>query len=101
MTKHLINVLIGKRLKAARNTAGLDLRSKVFTRQELGDKMGVGRIQVAYYEQGVTPISIVRLVDICNIFKLPIDYFVHDLVEHFGENSPLTLPKTKEEKRHD
>lgn len=85
-TPHHVNVLIGKRLKAARNMAEL-------SQAELANKMEASESQIAKYEQGLTPISIVRLVEICNIFQLPVGYFVHDLVKHSGENSPLTLPE--------
>ena len=79
----LVN-LFGKRLKELRKEAG-------YTQQQLGDMLNLTKVSICSYENGTRMASIETLIDICNLFKVDLDfligtdnYVVSDSSENYG-----------------
>lgn len=63
-----IDIYVGGRVKSRRLILGL-------SQEELAKSIGLTFQQVQKYERGTNRISVSRLVDICKILKVPVDYF--------------------------
>jgi transcriptional regulator with XRE-family HTH domain len=68
-TQVSVNKIIGLRLKMRRNNLGI-------TQSDLGNKLGVTFQQIQKYEKGQSNISIHKLLQISEILKIPVDYFL-------------------------
>lgn len=62
-------ILFSKRLKELRKEAGL-------TQQQLGDKLNVTKGSICSYENGTRMASIDILIQMCNIFRVDLDYLI-------------------------
>ncbi len=62
-------ILFGKRLKKLRTDANM-------TQQQLGDALNVTKVCICNYESGNRIPSIEILGDICNIFKVDMNYLI-------------------------
>lgn len=83
-----IDVLIGRRLRAARQLKGL-------SQEALGEKVGVTFQQVQKYERGANRIAGSRLWSLAQTLDLPITYFFPNEDDHeFDEMLALiSLPR--------
>ena len=61
--------LFSKRIKELRKAAGL-------TQQQLGDKLNVTKGSICSYENGTRMASIEILIEMCNIFRVDLDYLI-------------------------
>jgi len=61
--------LFGKRLKDLRKEAGL-------TQQQLGNELNLTKVSICSYEKGTRMASIETLTDICNLFKVDLDFLI-------------------------
>lgn len=66
-----VDIYIGAKVKARRLVMGL-------SQTDLADAIGLTFQQIQKYERGVNRISVSRLVDICKVLKVHIDYFFDD-----------------------
>lgn len=81
--------LFGKRLKELRKEAGL-------TQQELGDKLNLTKVSICSYEKGSRMASIETLTDICNLFKVDLDFLIGTdsyVVSESNENYGVRMAK--------
>ena len=62
-------ILFSKRIKELRKEAGL-------TQQQLGDKLNVTKGSICSYENGTRMASIDILIQMCNIFRVDLDYLI-------------------------
>ncbi len=84
-------ILFGKRLKKLRTDAQL-------TQQELGNIINVTKVSICNYESGNRMPSIETLVDICNLFKVDLDYLIGtDLYAVSDNDSNYGLRMAKDE----
>ncbi len=60
--------MFGERLEQARRLSGL-------SQQKLADLLGINKMTISKYENGVLPISSERLLEVCNVLGIGIDYF--------------------------
>lgn len=63
-----VDIYVGSKVKARRLILGL-------SQEELANAIGLTFQQVQKYERGTNRISVSRLVDICKVLKVQIDYF--------------------------
>ena len=63
-----VDVYVGAKVKSRRLILGL-------SQEELAKSIGLTFQQVQKYERGTNRISVSRLVDICKVLKVQIDYF--------------------------
>lgn len=61
--------IIGQRIKDMRKTYNM-------TQQELGEKLNVTKVSICCYEKGTRSPSLDTLIDLSNLFKVNLDYFV-------------------------
>lgn len=76
-----INKHVGTKLRQKRTLLGL-------SQEGLGKILNITFQQVQKYESGITKISVVRLLDICDIFKVPLSYFFEGFVTEDGKKVP-------------
>lgn len=63
-----VDIYVGSKVKSRRLILGL-------SQEELAKAIGLTFQQVQKYERGTNRISVSRLVDICKVLKVPVDYF--------------------------
>lgn len=63
-----VDIYVGSKVKARRLILGL-------SQEELASAIGLTFQQVQKYERGTNRISVSRLVDICRVLKVSVDYF--------------------------
>ena len=63
-----VDIYVGSKVKSRRLILGL-------SQEELAKSIGLTFQQVQKYERGTNRISVSRLVDICKVLKVQIDYF--------------------------
>lgn len=63
-----VDIYVGGKVKSRRLLLGL-------SQEELANAIGLTFQQVQKYERGTNRISVSRLVDICRVLKVSIDYF--------------------------
>lgn len=61
---------IGRRIRQARETAGL-------TQEELGRRLGISGVAVGHYERAARAVGIAELERIAEILRRPIAWFLH------------------------
>lgn len=76
-----VDIYVGAKVKSRRLILGL-------SQEELAKAIGLTFQQVQKYERGTNRISVSRLVDICKVLKVQIDYF-------FDGNSPAGKPGSR------
>lgn len=74
ITKNQQNKIIGQRLRSVREGAGV-------TQKRLASTLGVSIQQIYKYEDGRNSIGIYNLMNISQIFNIPISYFLEHEVE--------------------
>ena len=100
-----INKAIGKKIKEARSnrviyitvpevpfiTSGHTIKKqKPCTQTEQSKAIGVTFQQIQKYEKGTNGLSIIRLLQISNFFKEPLEYFTSDATELYDGTSWIT-----------
>ena len=98
-----LNQAIGKKIKEARSnrviyitvpevpfiTSGHTIKKqKPCTQTELSKAIGVTFQQIQKYEKGTNGLSIIRLLQISNFFKEPLEYFTSGATELLGQHNP-------------
>ena len=68
MTKHSIDILVGRRIRAARLL-------REMSQEDLASKVGVTFQQIQKYEKAENRISASRLFDLAHALKLPMEHF--------------------------
>ncbi len=68
-----INLQIGAKIKSLRKTSGI-------TQIDLANSMGLSYQQIQKYENGKTKITIERLKQFADIFRIPLETFIKDNV---------------------
>ena len=71
----ILNKEIGKKIREARNVKPL------VTQTKLGKAIGVTFQQVQKYESGHNGLSSIKLLEVCNFFNKPLEYFTSDATE--------------------
>ncbi|MCC8122733.1 MAG: helix-turn-helix domain-containing protein [Oscillospiraceae bacterium] len=69
--KKMVNVEIGKRIKLARDNAGL-------TQERFSELVGMGTKSISAIERGVVGVSIPALQRICKVLSISSDYILLD-----------------------
>lgn len=83
--------LIGKRIKELRKLNNL-------TQEELGKQLNVTKVSVCCYENGTRTPSLDTLIDLSNIFRTSLDYFVgNDTFVVSDNNEEYGINMAKEE----
>ncbi|EPX82774.1 putative transcriptional regulator [Rubellimicrobium thermophilum DSM 16684] len=72
MTKHPVDVHVGKRIRHRRWTIGV-------TQQQLADRVGIKFQQIQKYETGMNRVSASRLWDIAHALGVPVAFFFEGL----------------------
>ena len=72
MTKHAVDVHVGKRIRHRRWMNGT-------TQQQLAEAVGIKFQQIQKYETGMNRVSASRLWDISNVLDVPISFFFEGL----------------------
>ena len=85
-----VDMFVGMKFKERRSLMGL-------SQTELADALGITFQQVQKYEKGTNRISVSRLVDICDILDVTIDYFTKDIPTPVQEQSPRKRAKVMKE----
>ena len=78
------NIHLGKKLRMRRLSLGL-------TQTKVAQAINVTFQQIQKYEKGTNGVSSIRLLQLSNYLKVPINYFFEDFSEYL-----LNLEKTKE-----
>lgn len=81
--------LMGQRIKELRKKNHL-------TQKELGDRLNVTKVSVCCYEKGTRTPSLETLVDLSNIFKVNLDYFLGNdnyVVSDTNDSYGMTMAK--------
>jgi len=68
MTKHLIDIHVGKKIRELRNLAGV-------SQSALAEALNVSFQQIQKYETGANRVSASKLFEVAEYFKLPIGVF--------------------------
>lgn len=79
-----VDVEVGNRLRQRRVETGITLKA-------IGEAMGISWQQIAKYELGQNRISASRLVDICKVLGVSIDYFFDHIPTKVLSQSPGAL----------
>ena len=82
------NIHLGKKLRMRRLSLGL-------TQTKVAQAINVTFQQIQKYEKGTNGVSSIRLLQLSNYLKVPINYFFEDFSEYL-----LNLEKTKEGHLH-
>lgn len=83
--------LMGQRIKSLRKSNNL-------TQQDLGKMLNVTKVSVCCYEKGTRVPSLDILIDLSNIFRVSLDYFVgNDTFVVSEEDSEYGMKMAKEE----
>lgn len=85
MSKHAVDVHVGKRIRHRRWALGT-------TQQQLADKVGIKFQQIQKYETGANRVSASRLWDIASALDVPIDYFFDGLAAQAQDGQSTNLP---------
>ncbi len=80
--KHTIDMLVGRRIRAARKLQGI-------SQEKLASRLGITYQQLQRYENADNRISASRLFDLASALKLPPGHFF----EHPSNANPLILDK--------
>jgi transcriptional regulator with XRE-family HTH domain len=75
----ILNKEIGKKIRQARNVKPL------VTQTKLGKALGVTFQQIQKYESGHNALSSIKLLEVSNFFKKPLEYFTSDATELLGK----------------
>ena len=75
----ILNKEIGKKIREARNVKPL------VTQTKLGKALGVTFQQIQKYESGHNALSSIKLLEVSNFFKKPLEYFTSDATELLGK----------------
>ena len=75
------NKHLGNKLKLRRLALGL-------TQTKVAKAINVTFQQIQKYEKGTNGLSIIRLLQISNFFKEPLEYFTSDATELLGQHNP-------------
>ena len=78
----ILNKEIGKKIRQARNVKPL------VTQTKLGKALGVTFQQIQKYESGHNALSSIKLLEVSNFFKKPLEYFTSDATELLGKVRP-------------
>lgn len=73
-------LLLGTRLKELRKKAKM-------TQQQLGDLINVTKVSICCYENGNRTPSLDTLIDLSNVFKVDVDYFLGNDTYVISEDS--------------
>ena len=79
-----VDTIIGMKIHELRISMGL-------SRQQLATKIGVTHQQLQKYEKGTNGVSSIRLLQLSNYLKVPINYFFEDFSEYL-----VNLEKSQE-----
>ena len=79
-----VDRLVGDRIRRRRILMGL-------TQDQLGESLGISYQQIQKYEKGTNGVSSIRLLQLSNYLKVPINYFFEDFSEYL-----INLEKSKE-----
>ena len=79
-----VDRLVGDRIRRRRILMGL-------TQDQLGESLGISYQQIQKYEKGTNGVSSIRLLQLSNYLKVPINYFFEDFSEYL-----VNLDKSKE-----
>jgi transcriptional regulator with XRE-family HTH domain len=71
----ILNKEIGKKIREARNVKPL------VTQTKLGKALNVTFQQIQKYESGHNGLSSIKLLEVCNFFNKPLEYFTSDATE--------------------
>ena len=83
--------LMGQRIKSLR-------KERKLTQQELGKMLNVTKVSVCCYEKGTRIPSLDTLIDMSNIFRVSLDYFVgNDAYIIAEDDSNYGMKMSKEE----
>ena len=86
MTKHPVDVHVGKRIRHRRWITGT-------TQQQLAEKVGIKFQQIQKYETGMNRVSASRLWEIAHALKVDVSFFFDGINEEIGVTSePGNLP---------
>ncbi len=78
MSKHPVDLYVGKRLKIARMKYGL-------SQEELGQKVGITFQQIQKYEKGDNRIAASRLYELARLLDCDANYFFEDYTDELSE----------------
>ena len=81
---HPVDVHVGKRVRHRRWLVGM-------TQQQLAEKVGIKFQQIQKYEKGTNGVSSIRLLQLANYLKVPVNYFFEDFSEYL-----INLEKSQE-----
>ena len=93
----ILNKLIGQKIKEARLNRIVDVEymednkiikkpmKKLITQFTLGKALSVSFQQIQKYESGDNGLSSIKLLEICNFFNKPPEYFIGDATELLGK----------------
>ena len=79
-----VDIHVGGRVRLRRTLLGL-------SQENLGDAVGLTFQQIQKYEKGTNGVSSIRLLQLSNYLKVPINYFFEDFSEYL-----INLDKSKE-----
>ncbi|MBU6474732.1 MAG: helix-turn-helix domain-containing protein [Alphaproteobacteria bacterium] len=79
-----VDIYVGSKVKSRRLILGL-------SQEELAKAIGLTFQQVQKYERGTNRISVSRLVDICKVLKVQIDYFFDGSFSLSGKSGTRNL----------
>jgi len=85
----ILNKEIGKKIREARNVKPL------VTQTKLGKAIGVTFQQVQKYESGHNGLSSIKLLEVCNFFNKPLEYFTSDATELLEKVRPTDNSSVK------
>ena len=85
----ILNKEIGKKIRQARNVKPL------VTQTKLGKAIGVTFQQVQKYESGHNGLSSIKLLEVCNFFNKPLEYFTSDATELLEKVRPTDNSSVK------
>jgi len=85
----IYNKTIGQKIREARENNIIYItngetavpKKKLTTQQRLGKALGVTFQQIQKYESGHNALSSIKLLEVSNFFKKPIEYFTSDATE--------------------
>lgn len=85
----IYNKTIGQKIKEARNVKPL------ITQETLGKALGVSFQSVQRYESGDNGLSSIKLLEVCNFFNKPLEYFTSDATELLEKVRPTDNSSVK------
>jgi transcriptional regulator with XRE-family HTH domain len=85
----ILNKEIGKKIREARNVKPL------VTQTKLGKALNVTFQQIQKYESGHNGLSSIKLLEVCNFFNKPLEYFTSDATELLEKVRPTDNSSVK------